>query len=135
LTNCDRYNALKPAIVDPIVESWTGIKEAAPQRYTGAIDPTPYIGVYESNMQRFEVFSLNGGLAMRKRAKMDVYDNFSAKGDTPPATPLHPVGEDVFEAEAELPGRSNSEVRFVQPDRNGYMQFLASGARLLVRTK
>jgi len=134
LRNCDRGAALDPVIVDPILESWTGIKKPVSQRQTGAVDPLPYEGIYENNLRRVEVFRSNSGLTMRMSARMDLLDNDTNKGDGPPPLPLHFLGDHTFET-VRTPGTPPMEYKFVQPDSAARMQFLAAGLRLLVRTE
>jgi CubicO group peptidase (beta-lactamase class C family) len=131
LTNCDRWDALKPNIVDPILESWTGVKESTPKRQTGAVDPKPYEGVYENSLFRAEVSSRNGALALRMSFNTRIYDNSTENAY--PATTLYPLGDHTFEATGALPGHQRDEFRFVQPDGSGRMQALACMLRLLMR--
>lgn len=133
LTNCDRWDALKPAILDPILESWTGIKERTRERQSTPVDPKPYEGVYENNVFRAEVVSRNSGLALRMIVKARVYDNLSVEARS--ATTLNPLGNDTFEGTAVLPGFPNEAFQFVHPDSRGRMQMLAFMFRLLARTR
>jgi len=134
LTNCDRGAALEPIIVAPILESWTGIKGSTSKRLSGPVNTKPYEGAYENNLRRVDVFTCDGSLSLRMTAKMDLVDNDTNRGDPPPSVALHALGDDVFEA-VRLPGTPPAEYRFVQPDSNGRMRFLATGLRLLVRTQ
>lgn len=130
LTNCDRGEALKRAFLDPILESWTGLKASRPHRLNGAVDPEPYQGSYENNADRYVVTAREGGLALSTLDKLSTFDNSKQQR---PATALYPVGNDTFEGIS----ASGSEVaiRFVRPDARGQMRFLASGDRLLARSR
>jgi CubicO group peptidase (beta-lactamase class C family) len=137
LSNCDRGIALKPAIIDPILESWTGVPTPAPApRQNAEIDVSRYDGVYENNLMRIRVFVRDGALAMHAAANGA---QMASLYDVEPslATALHPVGSDIFEQELTIPGWSDirQEIRFVKPDAHGRMRFLAAGPRLLVRTR
>jgi CubicO group peptidase (beta-lactamase class C family) len=135
LTNCDRGFGLKPALLDPILESWTGLKPRTLQREEGPVDPAPYAGLYENNVFRYEVIARDGGLALRMgmngRKMSDLLDfEFS------PAATLHPLGNHLFERE--FPSGAtplNRAVRFVKPDATGRMRFLDTGGLLLARAK
>jgi len=133
LTNCDKGEALISAFLDPIVESWGAVKPSKPRRQTGPVDPKPYVGIYESNADRYIVTAREGGLALRTRDLIDTYDN-SANADSP-ATDLYPLGNDTFEGRDTLPGGSDIAIRFVRPDSGGRMRFLASWDRLLARVQ
>ena len=137
LTNCDMGHKLNPMIVDPILEAWTGGKTRAPPRRSGSVDPGPYEGVYESNLQRAEVFTRDGGLALYMSMKMDLYDNATsvAGREQRRLYTLHALGDDRFETEAALCGVPSMELRFIQPDTDGRMQVFANGFRLLMRVR
>jgi CubicO group peptidase (beta-lactamase class C family) len=134
LTNCDQGNALKVAIADPIVESWTKSKPADRQRLTGTVNPAPYVGVYQNNLAQCEVSVREGGLALRigtTSATMgDLFDTEYSLAAT-----LHPLGDHLFEAEYVTPGMKQltGEFRFVLPGADGRMRFVATGPRLLKR--
>jgi CubicO group peptidase (beta-lactamase class C family) len=134
LTNCDRLRALDPAIVDPILKSWTGIQKApAPQRQSGPVDPAPYIGRYENIYWRYEIFEQNGGLRVRITNKIHSSDN-RRPGVEWPVSVLYPIGEHVFEAcNVEMTPRI--EFKFIRPDVQGRMRFLAFSALLLPRAQ
>jgi CubicO group peptidase (beta-lactamase class C family) len=133
LTNCNRHDALRPSIIDPILQSWTGTREPVAKRRSGSdsFNPVPYEGVYESGLYRAEVFVRDGGLAVRMTPKTYSYDT---EGHIPPGR-LHPLGDHAFEGEAVLPGCPTMEIRFARPDGAGRMQHFAFLARLLVRTR
>jgi CubicO group peptidase (beta-lactamase class C family) len=137
LTNCDRGNLLKPRIIDPILETWTGIRSSIERPEVTAADPQLYLGAYESNLQRVEVHRHGDGLAISIRLKMDLYDNSPygkrATGRAP--LRLHPLGGDRFEAEPLLPRGSNIELKFVHPNSAGRMGYLGMGYRILRRTE
>ena len=134
LTNCDKYGPLQTAVIDPILESWTGIKKRIQARENGSVESKPYEGVYENNIQRLKVFCRDAGLYLRLSTSERLHDN-SPIGDEQPATRLYPLGNHAFEAEAKTHGLMNFDVRFVQPAPDGRMQFLALGVFLLRRTK
>jgi CubicO group peptidase (beta-lactamase class C family) len=137
LTNCDRGIALKSRIVDPILESWTGVPTPAlAPRLLVPVDPKPYEGVYENNLMRIRVFVREGGLVMHASANGA---QMASLYDVEPslATALHALGDDIFEQELAIPGWSDirQEIRFVRPDSNGRMRFIAAGPRLLARAE
>lgn len=131
LTNCDKGEALISAVLDPIAESWGAHKPSKRQRQTGPVDPTPYVGTYESNADRYTVTARGGGLTLRTRDLIDTYDS-SVNADSPEAA-LYPVGNDTFEGKDPYPGGTDIAIRFVRPDSGGRMRFLASWDRLLAR--
>ncbi len=131
LTNCNRHDALKPAIVDPILESWVGAPPPARARKTEFSNFQPYEGVFENNIYRAQVSARDGRLHVRMKTKSYTYETESEI----PTGVLHPIGEHAFDGEAMLPGCPNMEVRFVQPDYQGRMQRMAFMARLLIRTE
>jgi CubicO group peptidase (beta-lactamase class C family) len=137
LTNCDRGNVLRPAIVEPILESWTGIPQRVVRPECDTVNPWPYEGVFENNLQRTEVLVRDTGLAMRVKLKMNLYDNSPygrSANERSPST-LYPLGNDVFEADPLLPGGAKVELKFVQPRTDGRMRYLGMGYRLLARTQ
>jgi CubicO group peptidase (beta-lactamase class C family) len=133
LTNCDRGGALQAPIIDPIIESWTGIRTAAPTPRREPVDTTPYEGVYESNQLRYEVLARDGRLTLRQTPNGprmgELYDLRQALLAT-----FHPLGEGRFEADYATPGLPRGEFRFVKPDSRGRMTYLASQFRLMTRT-
>jgi CubicO group peptidase (beta-lactamase class C family) len=131
LTNCNRHDALKPSIVDPILQSWVGAPAPAPARKAGESNFQPYEGVFENNVYRAHVSARNGKLEVRMKTKAYTYET---ENEIPTGV-LHPLGDHTFDGEALLPGCPNMEVRFVQPDRQGRMNRLAFMARLLIRTE
>jgi len=133
LTNCDKGDALTTAFLQPIVQSWTGIK-AQPlraERQRGAWDPSPYVGTYENNADRYIVSASDGALALRTRDKLATYDN--SNEETSP-TLLYPVGSDTFAVAESEATSAHGPIRFVRPATDGKMRFLASGERLLARS-
>jgi len=135
LRNCDKGSTLDPLIIDPIVESWTGIKSSAPQRPRNVrVDPKPYEGVYELDPMRAEVFQRHGGLALRLSVSARIYDNLALTNEATDL-PLHPLGDHAFEVEGLLFQTIEREVRFV-PGPDGRMRFFAPmRAHLLARLK
>lgn len=134
LTNTDRGAVLASALMDPIVESWTGIRTPPPQLKSEPFDTTVYAGAYESNLQRIEVFPCDGELLMRMEVKMDLYDNSPYGPErTKPISKLSPLGEHAFLAEPLLPGGPRPELKFVERPPLRGMRFLGVGHRLLPR--
>jgi CubicO group peptidase (beta-lactamase class C family) len=131
LTNCDRGDALHARFLEPIVRSWTGLKPVPLQRQPGPVDAKPYAGTYESNADRYVIVPHEGALAMRTQDLIDTYDNSAGEGG--PLTALYPVGNDTFQGDPDSRGGSGRIVRFVRPDAQGKMRFLASWDRLLAR--
>lgn len=135
LRNCDKGSALDPAIVDPIVESWAGIKTPIPmRRESRRIDPKPYEGVYELKPFRAEIFARDEGLALRLSRTSRIYDNTLLENEAP-IVPLHPLDGDSFEVEGLRADLPKTEVRFV-PGQDGRMRFFAPMPfHLLARTR
>jgi CubicO group peptidase (beta-lactamase class C family) len=131
LTNCDKGDVLAATFLDPIVESWTGIKAHEPlRRLTTAVNPSPYVGTYENNADRYIIAARDGALSLRTYDKMSTYDN---SNQDRPDTALYFVGDDTFEGKSRTPGGSDITMRFVRPGVGGKMRFLANGGRLLAR--
>jgi CubicO group peptidase (beta-lactamase class C family) len=129
LTNSDKGEALQAALLDPLVQSWTGLQPTkAPRRLTGPVDPGPYVGTYENNADRYMIAAREGGLALRTLDKLSTFDNSNPKR---PDTMLYPVGDDTFEGTRS--DGSNVALRFVRPDARGQMRFLATNEHLLAR--
>jgi len=133
LINCDRKHAVA-AVLDPIMESWTGNKLRPPVALspTAAVDHDLYAGVYESGLMRAEVSRKKGDLTFRLIWKVRVLDNSPGLEDSP-TVPLRPLDNHTFEARAPLPGFPNSLIRFVHPGPDRRMRFLATDGRLLPR--
>jgi len=133
LTNCDKGEALTTAYLAPILESWTGLKceKLASKRKKGPWDPSPYVGTYENNADRYFVAVQDDALALRTQDKLATYDN--TKEETA-ATLLYPVGSDTFAVAAAGTAPTHGPIRFVRPGADGKMRFLASGERLLARS-
>ncbi len=130
LANCE-VGGVHPAMINPILDEWnTGDKSVSPKvDVKGAIDMSAYIGVYENNLMRIEVFADGKDLAVRRSSNMtELHDiNQSLVGR------LTPIGKDRFEAKFNAPGVPNAEYGFVQPDAHGRMAYIASGFRLRPR--
>ena len=133
LTNCDRGEDLQATFSLPIVQSWTGIRPSKPRRQTSPVDPKPYVGVYENNVDRYIVSARDGGLALRMQDKISTFSN-SVDGESP-ASDLYPLGDDTFEGKDPWPGGSEITIRFVRPDSSGRMRFVAGEDRLLPRAQ
>jgi CubicO group peptidase (beta-lactamase class C family) len=131
LTNCDRYDALKPAILDPILQSWTGLAAVNASESAAMFETWRYEGIYENNVMRVEVVAHEARLALRMVMKSRFYDNVSADGY--PAVPLQFLGNDTFAAAAAMPGLPEVQFQFVQPGVDGRMQMLASVLRVFRR--
>jgi CubicO group peptidase (beta-lactamase class C family) len=130
LTNCDRGSTLlRPAILDPILESWIGYKAQAASRQSTPVNPAPYVGVYENNLHRFEVLAGESGLTLRQSIRIGNLFDFERSL----VARLYPLGDQHFEVEYETPGMSRGTIRFVRPDANGRMRTIASGYHLLPR--
>jgi len=133
LTNCDKGEALTAAYLQPILESWTGLKaeKLQPKRIKGPWNPGLYVGTYENNADRYIVSVQDDALALRTQDKLASYDN--TKEETA-ATLLYPVGSDTFGVAAAGTTPTHGPIRFVRPGADGKMRFLASGERLLARS-
>lgn len=135
LTNCDRGALLRRVITEPILESWIGVSKS-PHPLSGVlIDMALYEGVYENNLQRFEVRGREGHLWLRVGWKIPLYDTSLRVSSVSERSPsrMRPMGDHVFEAPSPIPGAPRLEMKFVQPDASGRMRFLATGYRLLGR--
>lgn len=134
LTNCDRGGALKATMVDPILESWTGIKPATLQRTSGPVDSALYEGIYENNLMRLEVSRSDESLIVRQGANgvrmSELYDTAPSANAV-----LHPLGDHLFEAEYASPGAPRVEFQFVPSASGSDMRFMASNGLLLARTQ
>jgi hypothetical protein len=133
LCNSDNAAKLDPLIVEPLIESWTGVKVVAraPQQ-SSASDYLNYQGVYELNPFRAEVLARNGALVLRLSTDEPIYDNSVPKTEVP-LLPLRPVGDHVFEVEGMMLRAGTTQVRFV-PGPNGRMRFFSPwAAHLLAR--
>jgi hypothetical protein len=133
LTNCDKGEALTTAFLQPVLESWTGIKAQTlrSERQRGSWDPSPYVGTYENNADRYIVSLKDHALALRTQDKLATYDN---SNEETAATLLYPVGSDTFAVAGTETPPAHGPIRFVRPERDGKMRFLASGERLLARS-
>jgi CubicO group peptidase (beta-lactamase class C family) len=133
LTNSDRGGALHPTIVNPILESWTGIKAQALQRQKCSVDPGLYEGIYENNLMRIEIVAREGGaLTLHQDANGQKMADLFDLSQSATAT-LHPLSEHLFEVEYATPRMPNGQIRFVGPNQSGHLQFLATGPRLMRR--
>jgi CubicO group peptidase (beta-lactamase class C family) len=133
LTNCDKGEALTTAYLQPILESWTGIKSETlrSKRQQGPWDSSAYVGTYENNADRYIVSVRGDALTLHTQDKLASYDN---SNEETAATLMYPVGSDTF-AVAETGGTgTHGPIRFVRPAADGKMRFLASGERLLARS-
>jgi CubicO group peptidase (beta-lactamase class C family) len=136
LMNSHGGERVTTAFLDPIMETWTGLKKSTPQPQS-LLDPKPYLGSYEGNLTRFEVTPRQDGLALRIVRKVLVTDQQAMDLGAPPV-PLTALGNDVFkviESEGIPAALRNYEMRFVQPDSQGRMRYLVAPPILLPRTK
>lgn len=128
LTNCDRFDVLKPAVTGPIIASWSpdATPASAPQRPATpvAIDASLYEGAYETPPYRVEVFSQDGDLAMRTSLSFSVYDSIDPDKQ-PPANRLIPYGDDLFEVEGTPAPAGYNMVKFI-PGPDGRMKLCAA---------
>jgi CubicO group peptidase (beta-lactamase class C family) len=128
LTNCDRYLVLNPKVIDPILQSWTGIAQTqtpddAEPGEAPPIDPALYEGVYELTPFRAQVISRDGGLAMRVSVGFSVYDSISADAEGVAASLIRLGGNRFKAAESPFPGID--VVSFI-PGPDGRMKFCAA---------
>jgi hypothetical protein len=129
LTNCDKFDALGPLLIDPLLEGWTGLPQKRPEQpVLASIDAEPYVGVYENVMLRFRIVATDGGVAATVTTKTLVYDNTVT--EEPPPIELRPIGNDEFKGK---PGTHLERLRFAEPDANGRMQLLAGFGYVLTR--
>ncbi|MDT9600206.1 serine hydrolase domain-containing protein [Sphingosinicella rhizophila] len=132
LTNCDLPDPLKPFVVDPILESWTGQVPneslVSPTAVT-PFDAKAYAGTYENNMFKLDIIAEAGNPVARFSTKARIYDT-SGEGEL---CAMSPIGEHAFKIAAMLGGR-DAEVKFANPDDQGRMQAIGVMARLFVRT-
>jgi len=129
LTTCDKHMALGPSMVDPLLEAWTGRSQRQPEPpVVAAVDPAPYVGVYENVMLRFRVVAKDGGVAATVTTKTLLYDNTVTT--EPPPLELQPLGNDEFKG---MPGTHLDRIRFAEPDASGRMQLLAGFGYVLTR--
>lgn len=132
LTNCDRWEALHPSIVDPILLSWTGAaKQKHPEPETPQ-DQTSYTGVFENQLMSIEVFNKDAGLCLRTKYKKRAHELESVTGY--PSITLTPTGRGTFVGSEWIPGMPNMQFQFIEPAEDGRMQYLAFMFRLLART-
>lgn len=130
LTNCDKGGRLISAFLDPIVQSWTGIKRQEPSIDPRPVDPAPYVGIYEDVADRYTITREGDGLALRTSDKFMTYDNSVTLS---PNIPLEPIGNDSFRAKPSSPASSERMIRFIRPGRDGKMRYLSSWGRLMAR--
>lgn len=130
LTNCDKGEALRAAFVDPILQSWTGLSPGMSPTRRSVADLEPYLGVYETNADRYTVVAHGGLLSLQVQDKLSTYDN--SNQDVPPRI-FYPLGDDSFEEGADRVGGQPQTIRFIRPGAGGKMHFLSSGNRLLAR--
>lgn len=127
LTNCDKRMLLNPAMIDPILEQWTGLPQAAATESSPAapvtVDPALYEGVYELTPFQAQVVARDGGVALRFSITFSVYDSIRPE-DEAPFTPLTPLGDHRFRA-AGATQAGIDEVRFI-PGPDGRMKFCAA---------
>jgi CubicO group peptidase (beta-lactamase class C family) len=131
LTNCDRWEALKPSVIAPILRTWTPEIDCQVERDVPIADIELYAGVYENQMLSIEVLSHDGGLQLRTRFKMRAHELESLTSY--PAVPLHPLGDDTFVATQWLPGMPATHFQFVDRDSTGHTQNLGFMYRLMSR--
>lgn len=130
LTNSDNGEKLRSAFVDPIVQGWTGVTPVKLPRHADAGDVRPFVGIYETNADRYTIAAKAGTLTLRYHDKLSTYDN--SNQDAPPRI-LFPLGDGNFEEDTTKHGGEPRRIRFVRPGIDGRMRFLASGTRLLAR--
>lgn len=92
------------------------------KRATGTqVDPRPYVGEYENVALVLRVIPYQGGIAIRVRPKMRLYETDTLE-ESPP-DPLRPMGDGHFTSARRF-------VTFLNPGPDGRMQHLASRLRL-----
>jgi CubicO group peptidase (beta-lactamase class C family) len=135
LTNCDRGATLRARITNPILEAWAGSKKAPKPARSDAVDTRAYEGVYENNLQRFDVRYEDGELWLRVEWKMPLYDTSLRISTVSKRSPsrMRPIDAHTFAAPSPIPGAPPLELKLTAPDADGRMHFLATGYRLLAR--
>jgi CubicO group peptidase (beta-lactamase class C family) len=137
LTNMDRGSALRAEMLSPILESWTGTSGPGRRGGRQCAGLGGYQGTYDTNTERIEVFAENGTLFVRSADKFMLYDTsvLMSRMDSVAPRPLTFLGEDEFQAPSTLPGGPDVNLRFVRPDAQGKMGYLAMAHRLYRRTR
>ena len=131
LTNSDNGDQLIETFMDPIMQSWTGIRPVEPPVDDRPVDLAPYLGIFEDVADRYRVDRDGGWLALRTADKFLTYDNSS--DDKPPIF-LDPIGNDTFRTRANTPPADQRTIRFLRPRPDGKMQFVSSWGKLMARS-
>jgi CubicO group peptidase (beta-lactamase class C family) len=131
LTNCDKWEALKPSVIDPILLTWTGVTDRQPEQAVPIGDLELYAGVYENQMMSIEVSRDETCLSFRTRFKMRAHELESVTGYPP--VPLRPLGDDTFVGVQWMPGMPSMHFQFINRDSSGRTQNLAFMFRLMAR--
>jgi hypothetical protein len=92
----------------------------------GPWDPSPYVGTYENNADRYILSVRDDALALRTQDKLATYDN--TKEETA-AMLLYPVGSDTFAVLKAGTTPTHGPIRFVRPGADCPHLGLAIGGR------
>ena len=140
ITNTERGRRLIADILNPYIAILApeDLQRASPPIITGKQDDIEkYAGIYEDVLGRFEVKIENGRLLCSLLVKVQAYDNFSP--EPTPLIPLKLIGDDLYgltlsPGMASLPQGGTLPLHFINPDKNGKMQHIATRNRLYRRT-
>jgi CubicO group peptidase (beta-lactamase class C family) len=140
LTNSETGWLLDRILVEPIIESWTGMSRLPqPERRTEKLDPVPYQGTFENIMTRVVIRAEGNGLVMQMSERPGTRryaETPSIENDAVASAFLFPLGDHAFEAESTSDALPRLAFRFIRPDDRGRMQFLSYfKVGLLARTQ
>jgi len=128
LTNCSKHGPFDATLIEPILASWGAASEpAAP--IEGPFETAPYLGSFENQTYRFDVFQEGDRLLARMAARLNFYETDTARA---PVFELKRLGGDLFQMN--LDGAATTfSLAFVNPDATGKMQRIGAMARIFNR--
>ncbi len=137
LTNAEYGSAVIADVIGPLFKEKLGIElfPKMPEPVSASVDPSPYVGRYESINTVHEVELQPGGvLTWASWSTQKYYD--SSPMTKPPPTPLVPIGKDAFRADSRvstMPASDIAIVSFSDAGENGQMKFLGESLWLFPR--
>lgn len=128
LTNCSKFGALTPSIVNPILASWDAAP-AVPTPMPVVGDTNAYEGAYENQLTRWEIFRDGETLSAQVRPKIELFETDNVAY---PTYELKRIGDHLFQPMVNGVAAGYA-IALIDPGPDGLMRRLGTAARIFNR--